>query len=729
MLIHTLPLCSSFWSNQTMQQAKPQAKPSPPGRPFILDPLFRPVTTLPGIGPRLGALFDKLTGGAKILDLILHKPTDLIDRRFSPTLAEAPTGQIATLTLTVIKHFPNDRKSQPYRVWCTDDTCGINLVFFHARPEYIQKQLPVGARVAVSGTVEKFNDKIQMVHPDFIVPESDRDSIATIEPIYPLTAGLTNKTVRKAILNALPALPALPDWLDPALKAREKWDDFDTALKILHFAHGSDAGAEMRLSPLHPARRRLAYDELLANQIALAMVRHHQRQRSGRAFQTGGPLRDRLLARLPFALTGAQKRSLDEIDSDMAAPVRMLRLLQGDVGSGKTIVAVLALLNAVASGAQGALMAPTEILARQHAATIEPWLTACGVSCVILTGRNKGKARDALLEKIADGTAQIVIGTHALFQDDVTFHDLGLAVIDEQHRFGVHQRLQLSTKGKGVDILVMTATPIPRTLTLTSYGDMDVSRLDEKPPGRKPVDTRLIALDKAEEMMQAIARQIKTGARVYWVCPLVEDSERIDLAAAEARFDILQSRFGDRVGLVHGKMKAADKDAVMQKFAAGDLSILVATTVIEVGVNVPEATVMVIEHAERFGLAQLHQLRGRVGRGGDKSFCFLLYAAPLSDTAKERLSIMRETEDGFLIAEKDLHLRGAGDLLGTKQSGLPELRMADLSVHADLLSIARDDARLMIDKDPTLTTPRGQNLRALLYLFERDQAIQFLRSG
>jgi len=495
-------------------------------------------------------------------------------------------------------------------------------------------------------------------------------------------------------------------------------------VQTLHHPNGENG-----LNPLHPARMRLAYDELLANQLALSMVRHHQRRRQGRAFKTGGPLHEKLLKALPFTLTNAQKRTLQEINTDMAAPMRMLRLLQGDVGSGKTVVAALAMLNAIESGTQAALMAPTEILARQHAESLRPWLEACGSHYVTLTGRDKGKGRDALLQQIKDGSAQIILGTHALFQEGVEFADLGMAVIDEQHRFGVHQRLMLSAKGKGVDVLVMTATPIPRTLTMTAYGDMDVSRLDEKPPGRKPIDTRLIPVEKAEEMVSGLSRQIETGARVYWVWPLVEESEILDLAAAEERFDILQARFGDKVGLVHGRLKPQEKDAVMQKFTSGEISILVATTVIEVGVNVPEATIMIIEHAERFGLAQLHQLRGRVGRGGDKSYCFLLYTAPLSELGKERLSIMRETEDGFLLAEKDLELRGSGDVLGTKQSGLPSFRLADLSVHAGLLAIASDDARLLIEKDPDLETQRGQALRHLLYLFERDQAIQFLRSG
>jgi ATP-dependent DNA helicase RecG len=700
------------------------ARKMPGTRPFVLDALFRPLTALPGIGPRNGALIEKLIMGPKILDLLWHKPSDFIDRRFSPTVKDAPGGKIATLTITVMKHFPNERKNQPYRVWCTDETAGINLVFFNPHRDYLEKNLPVGAKVIVSGTVENFNDKIQMVHPDAIGAEEDYNSIATIEPVYPLTASITNRAIRKAVSHILEDLPDLPEWLDPALKTREHWPDWKDAVQLLHNPPGENG-----LSPNFPARARLAYDELLANQLALAMVRHHQRKRHGRVFKTGGALRDKMLKALPFTLTGAQTRSLGEIDADMGAPIRMLRLLQGDVGSGKTVVAALTMLNAIESGTQAALMAPTEILARQHAETLRPLLAACGIRFVTLTGRDKGKSRDAILEQISSGEAQIVIGTHSLFQDSITFADLGVAVIDEQHRFGVQQRLMLSAKGKGVDILVMTATPIPRTLTMTSYGDMDVSRLDEKPPGRKPVDTLLVSTEKAEDMISGLSRQMATGARIYWVCPLVEESEFMDLAAAEERYDILKARFGDKVGLVHGKMKAADKDDVMKKFTTGEISILVATTVIEVGVNVPEATIMIIEHAERFGLAQLHQLRGRVGRGGDKSYCFLLYVTPLSEMAKERLGIMRETEDGFIISEKDLELRGSGDVLGTKQSGLPPFRLADLTVHSSLLSVARDDASLLIEKDPDLESPRGKALRHLLYLFERDQAVQYLRSG
>jgi len=523
--------------------------------------------------------------------------------------------------------------------------------------------------------------------------------------------------------GALGFVSKLPEWLEPEYHKRQKWPDWDAAVATAHTPEDENV-----LLPEHPARARLAYDELLANQLTLALVRHRQRRIGGRSYQGDGSLRAKMMDTLPFTLTSAQERALSEIDADMREPARMLRLLQGDVGSGKTVVAALAMLSAIETGAQAALMAPTEILARQHAQTLKPWLDAIGVRFVILTGRDKGKAREVLLDQILNGAAQVIIGTHAIFQETVDFADLGLAVIDEQHLFGVHQRLQLSSKGKGTDVLVMTATPIPRTLTLTAYGDMDVSRLDEKPPGRKPVETLLISNKKMEDMVEGLARKIKDGARVYWVCPLVEESEVLDLAAAEERFDILRYRFG-KVGLVHGRMKPAEKDEVMQRFAAGELDILVATTVIEVGVDVPKATIMVIEHAERFGLSQLHQLRGRVGRGGDQSYCFLIYSGPLGETAKERLSIMRETEDGFLIAEKDLKLRGGGDILGVKQSGLPAFRLADLNVHGELLAAARDDARLIMERDPELETARGQALKTLLYLFERDQAIQYLRSG
>ncbi len=696
-------------------------------RPFDLDPLFRSLTTLPGVGPRNGALIEKLIGGPKVLDLLWHLPIDFIDRRFSPKIAEAPDGQIATMEVRVLSHTPNARRGLPYRVKCEDDSGEITLVFFHANKGWIEKQLPLFSESneprVISGKIEYYQGNPQIVHPE-IASIEDRSSLETLEPIYPLTAGITNKTLRKAIAGAVEFLPDLTEWQEAEYKNRQNWGDWKETLIAAHIVDD-----ELILSPEHQSRQRLAYDELLANQLTLMLVRHRQRKLNGRSFNGDGDLRAKLRAILPFTLTNTQENALKTIDADMREKARMLRLLQGDVGSGKTVVAALAMLAAIETGAQTALLAPTEILARQHAETLKPWMDKIGVKFVTLTGRDKGKVREALLEQIQSGEAQIVIGTHAIFQNSVEFADLGLAVIDEQHRFGVHQRLQLSSKGRGTDILVMTATPIPRTLTLTAYGDMDVSKLDEKPPGRKPVETLLIANNKIDDMIDGLARQIEKGARIYWVCPLVEESEILDLAAAEERYDILKQRFGDRVGLVHGRMKALEKDEAMQKFARGDLDILVATTVIEVGVNVPEATIMVIEHAERFGLSQLHQLRGRVGRGGNQSYCFLLYKGPLGVTAKERLQIMRETEDGFLIAEKDLELRGGGDILGIKQSGMPAFRLADLAKHGELLKAARDDAKLIIDRDPELQSERGKALKTLLYLFERDQAIQYLRSG
>lgn len=697
-------------------------------RPFALDQLFRSLTTLPGVGPKNAQLIEKLCGGPKVLDLLFHLPIDFIDRRFSPKIKDAPNGRIATMEVEIVKHSPNAKRAQPYRVTARDETGAITLVFFHANKDWLKKQLPEGTLRIVSGKVEYFQGIPQIVHPD-IAPPEDRAALEAIEPIYPLTQGVTNKALRKAVHGAMGFIPTLPEWLDEHYKTRNNWPDWNTAVLDVH----SPAGAN-GLEANHPARARLAYDELLSNQLTLALVRDRQRKKNGRSFTGNGELRTKLLEQLPFSLTGAQERSLSEIDADMETPFKMLRLLQGDVGSGKTIVAALSMLRAIECGAQAALMAPTEILARQHYEGLKPYLDKIGVRCVILTGRDKGKARETLLQQIRNGAAQAIFGTHAIFQDAVEFADLGLAVIDEQHRFGVHQRLALSDKGDkakgGTDVLVMTATPIPRTLTLTAYGDMDVSRLDEKPPGRKPVDTLLIPSEKTEDMIAGLKRQIETGARIYWVCPLVEESEKIDLAAAEDRYDILIQFFGeDKVGLIHGRMKGEEKDAVMARFTSGEIAVLVATTVIEVGVNVPEATIMVIEHAERFGLSQLHQLRGRVGRGGDKSYCFLLYHGPLGETAKERLSTMRDTEDGFIIAEKDLQLRGAGDILGTRQSGMIEFRLASPSEHAELIAAARDDARLIIAQDPKLEGPRGSALKTLLYLFERDQAIKYLASG
>jgi ATP-dependent DNA helicase RecG len=693
-------------------------------RPEILFPLFASVTGLPGIGPRLAKPIEALAG-PHVVDLCWHLPSGLIDRRFAPKIAEAPDGVVATLTITVEDHRPppRGRERVPYRVLCSDETGFLTLVFFHAKGDYLLNALPIGEVRVVSGRVEHYDGQIQMTHPDHIVPLSKRSEIQTIEPVYPLTAGLTLKPLSRAIKAALERAPDLDEWLDLAFRKREGWAGWrDSLLK----AHAP--GTHEDLEPTAPARRRLAYDELLANQLALSMVKYHSVRKAGRQIIGDGHLRGKALAAFGHMLTRAQQVAYNEIVADLASPHRMLRLMQGDVGSGKTIVALLAMLVAVEAGGQAALLAPTEVLARQHAATLSALAEAAGVRLTLLTGRDKGKGRQKILDDLASGAIDILVGTHALIQEDVVFKDLLFAVIDEQHRFGVHQRMMLTGKGIGaVDVLVMTATPIPRTLSLTVYGDMDVSRITEKPPGRTPIDTRVLPLTRLDEVTPALHRALAAGSRVYWVCPMVDESEATDLAAATERHRALAQIFGDKVGLVHGQMKAADRDKGMEDFATGRTSILVATTVIEVGVDVPEATIMVVEHAERFGLAQLHQLRGRVGRGKAASVCLLLYAPELTDTARARLTILRETDDGFRIAEEDLRLRGAGEVLGTRQSGLPIFRLADLEAHADLLPIARDDAQLVLSRDPDLKSPRGAALKVLLYLFERDAYVKYFQ--
>jgi len=693
-------------------------------RPELLNQYFTDIERLPGIGKRTKVAVERLAGG-RWRDLLFHLPVGLIDRRYRPTIAAATPGAIVTLEVTVDEHQPAQNKRMPYRVLCSDDSAELTLVFFHARADWLKKQLPEGEKRIISGKLEHYQDNAQITHPDYMVDPAHPEEMPDLETIYPLTAGLSGKMIRKAIHAALESVPALPEWHDAALMKREKWPDFLSAIKTQHSPENS-----ADLEPSSLSRRRLACDELLATQLALAIVRERTRRKRGRALAGAGHLRATILSLLPYDLTGDQEKALAEITADLENERAMLRLMQGDVGSGKTVVAVLAAAAAVEAGVQTAILAPTEILARQHFATIQPLADGAGMKVALLTGRNKGKARAALLAKLAAGEIDILMGTHALIQDDVVFHDLGFAVIDEQHRFGVKQRLALAAKAThGIDVLGMTATPIPRTLTLTTYGDMDMSLIREKPPGRKPVDTRVVSLDRLTDVANGVKRAVAAGARAYWVCPLVEESELLDIAAAEERFASLKYMFGDKLGLVHGKMKAPEKDAVMARFQAGEITVLVSTTVIEVGVDVPEATIMVIEHAERFGLSQLHQLRGRVGRGAAQSSCILLRAAEIGTVARDRLKIMRETEDGFLIAEEDLRLRGSGEILGTRQSGLPELKMVDYTEHADLIELARDDARLIINKDPELTGKRADALRHLLYLFERDEGVRLMQSG
>jgi ATP-dependent DNA helicase RecG len=700
-------------------------------RPDILTPLFAPVATLPGVGPKTAKLFDKALerphgGEARIGDLVFHLPRGGIDRRERPKIMDAPRDQIVLLEVTIIEHRPPGGRNTraPYRVVVADETGEIALVFFLANQQWVERSLPLGSKRWVSGKLELWDGHLQMVHPDKVLDEAALAKLPAVEPTYGLTEGLTQRAMQKAVEGALAKTPDLPEWIDGPLVAQRRWPTFRDALQALHRPDSPAA-----FDPQHPARLRLAYDELLASQVALGLMRASAKKLGGRASVGTGKMSDAILATLPFTLTGAQVEALAEVRADLACHDRMLRLVQGDVGSGKTLVALLAMATMVEAGRQAAMMAPTEILARQHYERMLPLCEAARMKLALLTGRDKATERRKTLAALEAGDIDVVVGTHALFQDAVAFRDLGLAVVDEQHRFGVHQRLALGAKGEAVDILVMTATPIPRTLVLTYFGDMDVSVLREKPAGRQPIDTRALPIERLDEVVAGIGRAIQNGARVYWVCPLVEENEDLDLAAATERADVLRQFFGDRVGLVHGQMKGAEKDAAMEAFQRGQTHILVATTVIEVGVDVPQATIMVIEHAERFGLAQLHQLRGRVGRGSGRSTCLLLYKSPLGEVSEARITIMRETEDGFRIAEEDLKLRGEGEVLGTRQSGTPGFRLASLDVHGALLPVARDDARMIVEKDPELASERGKAVRTLLYLFEKDDAVRLLRAG
>jgi ATP-dependent DNA helicase RecG len=699
-------------------------------RPSLLNPLFATLTSLSGVGPKHEKLYARLLGRGndtpRLVDLLFHLPSGAIDRRARPKLRDVVADTVVTVEVTVDHHKPPPagRARAPYRIFCSDSTGTMVLTYFNARRDYLEKLFPERAVRYISGTTALYDGMLQMVHPDRVVDEAGLARLPLVEPIYPLTEGLGLNLVRKAVDSALNKLPQPPEWQDEAWISRERFPAFAAALKALH------RPSEPRdVRPESLAWLRLAYDEFLAGQLALALVRAHIRRPFGRANAGDGRLRDKIIAALPYSLTPPQRRALDEIYADLAQPQRMLRLLQGDVGSGKTVVALLAAAAVIEVGRQAALMAPTEILARQHLQAITPLAEAAGLRVAILTGRERGRERNETLDRLAAGQINLLIGTHALFQEEVTFKDLTLAIVDEQHRFGVHQRLALARKGEAVDVLVLTATPIPRTLVLTYFGDMDLSELREKPAGRQPIDTRTIPLDRLEEVVEAVGRALAEGQRVYWVCPLVDESEKTDLAAAEDRFAILKRRFGETADLVHGRMKGADKDRAMQRFTAGERRLLVATTVIEVGVDVPQATVMVVEHAERFGLAQLHQLRGRIGRGSGRSTCLLLYKVPLGETAKARLAILRETEDGFRIAEEDLKLRGEGDVLGTRQSGMPGFRLARMEFHSHLLGPARDDAALILARDPKLASPRGQALRHLLYLFEKDEAVRLIHAG
>ncbi|MGB2000079.1 MAG: ATP-dependent DNA helicase RecG [Candidatus Puniceispirillaceae bacterium] len=695
-----------------------------PKRPTEIFGLFAATTVLPGVGPKLAGILEKRIG-AHVIDLLRHLPVGLIDRRSRPSLGDVVDGSVATFEVLVVKHDrPPAGTRRPWRVITENETGRLDIIFFHARDDYVARTLPAGERRIVSGRVEIRQGRAQMAHPDHVVDPNNSAEMPLIEPVYPLTAGLTPKPLRRAIEGALTRVPELREWIPPQVKTDRGWPDFAIAMRDVHHPQTADD-----LMPQSAARSRLAFDELLANQLALALVRHAAAEAMpGRSFAGTGDLTAALLNSLPFSLTGAQQRAIDEIRNDQEAAPRMLRMLQGDVGSGKTLVALFAMLHAVESGAQAALLAPTEVLARQHHATINGFLAPLGMDARLLLGQGRGGDRKSVINDLADGTAQIVIGTHALISEGVTYHDLGLAVVDEQHRFGVRQRILLGQKGQGVDVIVMTATPIPRSLAMTAYGDLNQSRLDEKPAGRLPIETRALPLDRLGDVVTRLRGALATGRRAYWICPLVEESEKIDVAAAEDRYAALANALPEiGIALAHGKMKAAERDDAMQRFRSGEAQLLVATTVVEVGVDVPEASVIIIEHAERFGLAQLHQLRGRVGRSDTASSCLLLYQGPLSETATARLGVMRETNDGFVIAERDLELRGPGEFLGQRQSGVPEFILADLAAHQDLLALAREVARGMVGPD-NQPVDRAQ-CDLLLSLFERDSAVRFLASG
>ena len=693
-------------------------------RPAVLNPLFSAITAQTGIGSKFGKLIGRLCGPT-LLDVLWHLPTGINYRPRYSSPDQVRLGELGTISVQIIYHKIPPTKRVPYRIGGQFSDKSVELVFFNYHKSYLQQKYPEGKTVWVSGKIEQDGFGFKILHPDYITDIPN--VIPEYEVIYPQTRGVTSKLLRRIIEPALPKLPELPEWLDKSFQAKHHLPFWKNALEQVHTPH-----TESDLLPTSPMRLRLAYDELLANQLALLLVRTQNKRQSGQIIQGTGRLTHKLLDILPFRLTEAQQRVLIEIQRDMESPERMTRLLQGDVGSGKTIVALLVMTTAAEAGIQSALMAPTDILARQHFDKISKLCQPLGITVGLLTGRDKGRARTRILDALSSGQIQLLIGTHALLTDTVSFQNLGLVVIDEQHKFGVHQRLALVRKEKGVNLLVMTATPIPRSLALTVYGDMDVSRLDEKPTGRQPIETSVLPMSKIPELTQRLKAKIDdktTPTQAYWICPLVEESEASDLTAVKARFTELQQTFGDRVGLIHGKMKGLEKDEVMTRFAMGELDVLVATTVIEVGVDVKTASIMIIEQAERFGLATLHQLRGRVGRGSFRSQCLLLHSPRLTDTARQRLNIMRETDDGFVLAEEDLKLRGAGEMIGTRQSGLPEFKMADLSIQNDLLWTATKDAQTILSLDPNLTSPRGQALRLLLYLFQKDLELQTLKAG
>ncbi len=694
-------------------------------RPERLFPLFARLGSLPGIGERLEKLLNKKVGGY-VIDLLRHLPVAIVDRTRRPPINEIIDGEVVTIEVTIIKHDRPPRQSRrPWRVFAENDTGQVELVYFRSRGDYIEKLLPIGAKRIISGRAEWYQNKVQMNHPDHVIAPKDIDQLPLYEPVYSMTIGLTAKQINRAIIGAMKLVPEMPEWIPPHTLSLLRWKGWDASVRTAHTPKNAQD-----LLPEAPPRARLAYDELLANQLALALVRKSTSRDKGRIFAGNGALRRVLLDHLPFDLTAAQERVIKEILADQKEPHRMLRLLQGDVGAGKTLVALIAMLNVVEGGAQASIMAPTELLARQHHASINKMLEPLGIKSHLLVGKLKAAERRAAIEGLADGSISIIVGTHSLLSDDVQFHNLGLAVVDEQHRFGVRQRLILGEKSHDLDVLVMTATPIPRTLAMTAFGDLDVSILDEKPIGRPPIITSALPLDRIDAVAARLKAALAAGKQAYWICPLVDESEVLDLTPAEDRFAMLKAAMPSvNIELVHGRMKADVRDEAMERFRQGEVQLLVATTVVEVGVDVPKASIMIIEHAERFGLSQMHQLRGRVGRGFEESSCLLLYRSPLGAIASARIATMKNSNDGFKIAEEDLRLRGPGEILGQKQSGELDFILADLAHHGELLNLARDQAAEIVERNPELEGSEGEALKILLALFERDVAVTYLAGG
>lgn len=704
-------------------------------RPKALYPWFTPLSSLKGVGDATLKALKRLLPPTRqgnppsiVRDLLFLMPYDVLDRRHLLSIEQAEVGAYAMFEVTVEAHYPPPakRRSLPYRVAVSDGSGTMLITFFHVKGDYLIRQLPVGSARIIGGVVELYDGHKQISHPDIMVPLAQKASVLRLFPVYPLTAGISQRVLQKLIHAAIGLIAPLPEWSDPQVVQSQGWQGFDAAIRQMHSPrHMQD------IAPMSASRMRLAYDEAFANQLALQLMKRGEQSQPGIPIPVDQALHARYLSVLPFALTDGQAAIIADMHADMASGKRMIRLLQGDVGSGKTVVAMAAMLQIAAAGRQSSLMAPTDLLARQHAMTLAPIAEAMGVNIMLLTGKLSAMEKKRAIAAVADGSASIVIGTHALFQQHVDFHSLALVVVDEQHRFGVQQRLALSQKAEAPHLLQMTATPIPRSLTMTAYGDMDASLLVEKPAGRQAIDTRAVPLDRVDEVLAGIERALGKGTKIYWICPLIESAEdgnpEGDMAAVEDRFRVLKHKFGDTVSMMHGRMKPSERERVMQGFAFGNTQILVATTVVEVGVNVPEATIMVIEHAERFGLAQLHQLRGRVGRGSEVSRCLLLYDPACSSIAQERLSTIRATNDGFAIAEEDLRLRGSGDMLGTRQTGLPPFYFLSLSQHASLIRMARDDAKYLLHKDPALESDRGKACRLLLELFGYDEEMASLR--